>query len=665
MNGPEQWMRLARTNHQNGNLTDAEALYRRTLKAQPDHAEAAFLLGVTRAHRGDLDEAESLLRSALDRAPDPFSCRLSLANILCELRRFEESIVEYDALIGLEPQRPLPRIQRARTLRLAGRIDDAITALDELLITHPDMPAVLLELGLAHNASGAPDRAEIFLRRALERRPDHPAANSALGSLLAAAGKGSEAVGHLRIAAAAMPRDFETAVCLAGVLADLALIDESVVIIERLCSRNDLSANQVVQLADLRRSMNQASEAEALYRRVLAQRPGHVAALYGLACVQERSNRPDEALLTLTTTPDVDRVPAALLLRARLYRRLRRYDEALETARAASLGREQTAIGISARMEEGNILDRMARYDDAMACVLSARRDAARAAESPSVYFDRIRELHSWLKSADINGWKASWPSDDFRPIFVMGFPRSGTTLVEAMLSAHPALVGTDEAPLVSELIGMAQGMTGVPYPDALTRLTEAHISSMHEAYRRGAAAHIQPLKLDGHRLVDKLPLNVPNLPAIRRVFPDAPVVLVRRDPRDAIVSCLMQHFQPGQAIAAFDTPEELARLHLAIDELWCDCVDRLGLNTMEIRYEDLVSEPEPHMRRLFAFIGVDWDDCVLRFHENAGDRTISTPSYAAVARGVFTSSCGRWRHYADHLARAETLLSQGRDAHA
>ncbi|MCA9312606.1 MAG: sulfotransferase, partial [Phycisphaerales bacterium] len=316
-------------------------------------------------------------------------------------------------------------------------------------------------------------------------------------------------------------------------------------------------------------------------------------------------------------------------------------------------------VSAMALTEEGVILDRLERYDEAFACFVRARRSAPRNGPTPEYFLELLHGLRAWIGEAGMSTWPRGWSGAPRpAPIFVMGFPRSGTTLIESILSAHPRLTGTDEAPLMAELVNALPVLVGASYPQGLGAIDDRHIPRLHEQYWRSAAAYIRPEVLGDRRLVDKLPLNVPNLPAIRRIFPDARIIYVRRDPRDTLISCMMQRFEAGQAIATFDTLAALARLYVEIEELWQTCRDAIGLAVLEVHYDDLVDDPEPWMRRLVEFTGEAWDDQVLRFHERSAGRTISTPSYAAVSRRIFTTSRGRWRHYRRHLEGVLPQLS-------
>jgi hypothetical protein len=233
-----------------------------------------------------------------------------------------------------------------------------------------------------------------------------------------------------------------------------------------------------------------------------------------------------------------------------------------------------------------------------------------------------------------------------------VGFPRSGTTLTEQVLAAHPAVRTLDEQPFL-ERAALELAAAGFEYPEDLERAPP----SLIETLRRG---YLERIGDAGARrwTVDKMPLNLVYLPLARRLFPAARVVVALRDPRDVAVSCYAQVFRPNPAMVHFLTLEGTADLYVAVMGLWQTLRVGLDLPWLETRYEDLVGDFRSAAGRLLDFLDEPWDEAVTRFDQVARETPRSTPSYAEVTRPVHGGAVARWRAHARHLAPIEARLS-------
>jgi hypothetical protein len=228
-----------------------------------------------------------------------------------------------------------------------------------------------------------------------------------------------------------------------------------------------------------------------------------------------------------------------------------------------------------------------------------------------------------------------------------MGFPRSGTTLVERILDTLDALDSLEERETLVDL----QRDFVIPRGglESLAAMTSATQQSYRQAYRRRVSdwKTLSP----GVSLIDKLPLNTMFLPLINRVFPDARVVFAIRDPRDVCLSCFMQNFTLNEAMAHFLDLELTVEYYVEVMETGLATLEMLPIKAHRVRYEDLVHEPEAECRALFEFLDLEWDPVVLDFHRHQKGRQIETPSYLQVSQPLYSSSIGRWRKYEDQMA--------------
>jgi hypothetical protein len=231
-------------------------------------------------------------------------------------------------------------------------------------------------------------------------------------------------------------------------------------------------------------------------------------------------------------------------------------------------------------------------------------------------------------------------------PIFLVGFPRSGTTLLDQILSSHSQLYCMEEKEIFAEsVVDILMGEASLDDSDV-------------EARRADYWARVQE-PLGDRRLVDKLPLNIIFLPLIARVFPDARIIFALRDPRDAILSCLQQRFGMNAAMAQFLDLGNAAAYYDQVMTLMEACRARLPLKVHQVRYEDIVANLEGEARALTAFLDLPFESSMLDFRETAITRDINTPSARQVIEPLYNRSIGRWRRYAADMAPALPTLNQ------
>jgi hypothetical protein len=250
----------------------------------------------------------------------------------------------------------------------------------------------------------------------------------------------------------------------------------------------------------------------------------------------------------------------------------------------------------------------------------------------------------------------APWPKAPAAPIsadaprthvFLVGFPRSGTTLLETALSAHPDVVTLEERECLG---GSIQAyLTSDRGLERLGALDEREAQRRRAEYWQAVRSYgVDPA---GRTFVDKLPLNIMHLPLIARLFPDARVLLARRDPRDVVLSCFRRRFELNPAMYRLLTLEGAADFYDAAMALSQACLVRLPLEVHVLRHEDLVEDFEGRLRGVCAFLGLEWTAALMDVAAAARARAIDTPSSAQLARGLNREGVGAWRRYRRQMA--------------
>ena len=303
--------------------------------------------------------------------------------------------------------------------------------------------------------------------------------------------------------------------------------------------------------------------------------------------------------------------------------------------------------------ELGAVLDELGVYDHAFVAFVNAGHEQSKTPPARAVDPDqRFREIDAFRAAVtpDLVGrWAEETFDDTYPPLaFLVGFPRSGTTMTEQILAAHPDVETTDETRLLFDV----QRQIAEWYPQGaaagLAQLTRRQVDKLRARYWKDARALLGDMPRD-KLVVDKLPLNLIYAGVINAVFPDARLLVALRDPRDVVLSCFSQSFRMNAAMVNFLHWERTAAFYEKVMGLWLHQRDVLTLPRVEVRYEDTVRDLRGQAERVLDVLDVKWDDAVLSFHEHAAERSITTPSFQAVTEPVHERAVGRWRNYAKH----------------
>jgi len=392
------------------------------------------------------------------------------------------------------------------------------------------------------------------------------------------------------------------------------------------------------------------SAAVPLLRQALAR--DDFVSLLNMARALERMNKLDEAedcaAKALAQQPDL---PAANLFTAKIDYRQKCHQLALDKLNRAIATSTETAVLTDAHYTAGLAYDALERPDEAFAAFTQAnaleREQTLSDGVTPERYRARIQAAQERLQNAPTAPVETP---DAAQPVFFVGFPRSGTTLLEQMLAAHPGVITSNE---VSPLAEVARTILQGPPLHTL----DAQALSAHRA-QFWAATQSSVGDVEGRLLIDKMPLNIEFLDIAARLFPKAKVLMALRDPRDVCLSCFMQHFERTHALANFQSLDDTVELYVSVMDLWRKQRDHLPLAWLEYRYENLVDDMDGTLSAVLNFLNLDWTDDIRAYREHAQTRHIVTPSYRTVGKQLYSRAAGRWKRYETHLSSANQRLA-------
>lgn len=579
-----------------------------------DAIERALLL----LRSGDLAGAGRETEAALRGAPDDPGLLRLWGYVLQTQGRFAEAASCYAKVVAREPRDWEIWNNLGNARRAAGDRGGAINALAQARLLRPDLPVIHYNLGVALADAGRLEDGAAAFAEAVRLAPENSGGLLELGRALRHLGRHDEALPPLARAAELTPGNADIEMERARALSGLGRYDE----------------------------------AEGAYLGALAAQPGLAAAFLERGLLLERGNRP-ERLPALLAEAAAQGVPPADLghLHALALERESRFGEALAEARSAP----DTDDPVRKASLIGRLADRLDDAPAAFAAYGAMNRLVAAAhpesREAAAAYRRHVAALTGMLTPAYAAGWPAVAPEQArAAPVFLVGFPRSGTTLLDTLLMGHPAVHVLEEEPILQR-IGAALGDFTL-----LPGLDRAQVDRLRSLYFAELDAFDAEAR--GRLVVDKLPLNILGAPLIHRLFPEAKLIFAERHPCDVVLSCFMQNFDVNDAMANFLDIEDAAGLYDLVLAFWTRCREMLPLDVHVLRYEALVADKEAEMRALLAFLGLDWDEKVLDNQGTAISRgPIATPSYAQVAQPIYRRASGRWQRYRSQLSPVLPIL--------
>ena len=533
---------------------------------------------------------------------------------------------------------------------MEGRLPDAERVCIEVLAAEPKHPHALHMLALIRIGSGVLPEALALLERALATGVRHPAIELAYGRLLADLNRPDEAVAALQRSLALDPRQPPVIALLAKMLSNLGRADEARRLLDNALAALPEDPHLLTASGMVYVGRGAYTEAEMDLQRALAVSPSDPQSYANLASFYEHSNRLDDAQRMLDDAAQRGLANGACkLITARLLR-----GQGQAGAARALLTELQGEKDIpptqerDLRFELGWCADTLGDVTAAMTYFQEANdRTLALAAPPPELSDIFPRQVASLKRFFAENTLPAGDAPAEPVPAFLVGFPRSGTTLLDTMLGAHPQLLVMEERSAIQAMLDLYISW-GLRYADDLARLTPRHFAGLREIYQRVSYT----AGWDGiRRLLDKSPFGTAHLGLIYQVFPTAPVVFMARHPCDVVLSCFMNNFDIHSGTVHFTTLGSTVALYCSFMDLWQLYLQRVPLKYLVLRYEDLIVSPEAEMRRLIGFLDLPWVPEVLDHRAAALRRGyIPTPSYNQVSQPLYQSSRDRWRRYAADL---------------
>lgn len=617
---PEVQHLLGVIDFQSGRLAAAAQRLKEASRSKPDAPEVHDLLGVVLRRQGRNDAAIRSFRKALKVDRDFASAHYNLGNAYRDEKLFPDAAAHYGHAARLDPANANAAYNLGQCLFNLTRYEQAATAFGEAVKRAPQDAEAHVGLARTQMRLDNHAAAAAALSRARELAPDNVEILTLLNETLRRTSRHAEALKACEAGLALQSDSVELAVGKGAALQALGRQTEALECYRHAVSLTPENSDCQYLLASLLEMMNRTEEAKAICERHLPNHPDHV----GLNCIAAKLQRRDgeirEAVSRLKAIPETTlrgsfaEAPLFYEL-GRLYNRLGRPGDAVESFTRANQ-------------------------------VVAQDSDFVRQATSAALTY-----VHT-LNDIYLDGSRVPDPqrgSDHQAPVFLIGFPRSGTTLLDQILGAHPDIQILEEEPTVSEVRNHL-AKADPEYPAHILDIPDSDLPDLRRRYFDAVDAVIE--RRPGETLVDKIPFNTMEVGLLHRLFPDAKFIFAVRHPCDVCLSCFMQPFELNMMNANFTTLDDTVAFYEAVMRLWGTYREVLPIQVHQIRYEDLVDDLEGEARALLDFLELDWDAAVLDPAARARrEAEIKTVSYDQVVEDIYDRAKYRWRTYERTLA--------------
>ena len=608
---------------------------------------------------GKLQEAELSTRKAIEINPDYAMAHNNLGGILNDLGKLQEAELSTRKAIEIKPDYTMAHNNLGGILNDLGKLQEAELSTRKAIALNPNLADAYYNLGIILKNLGNLKDAELSTRKAIEIKADYTMAHNNLGGILNDLGKLQEAELSTRKAIALNPNLADAYYNLGIISQNLGNLKDAEKSYRKAIQLNHNFANAYSNLGNVLSDLGKLQDAEFSYRKAIKIDPNLAEAYFNLFSFYEKINNLEKLKESLNEFNTIKNVKNELILfNARLSFRGKEYETAKELIDNISvewienINSTQNTIfwGYKAFIE-----DKVRNYDIAYACFEKSQKNPSYDKYSKDLYLDYISTYKKTITNKKSITNNLNNGIKDSNLAFLIGFPRSGTTLLDTILRSHKDIEVIEEKPLISTIEQLIKEKFNTTL-DNIYDLSRDNIIILRNKYFELLTKYANQESI---LLVDKLPLHTVSLPLINLLFPNAKIIFTHRHPYDTVLSCFQQNFKPNEAMANLINLESSSIMYDQVMNAWDIYKNNLPLNFITSKYEHLIEEFDNHTFQILEFLGVGWDDNVKNYRQTALESKINTPSSSQVVQPLYKSSIEKWKNYEKYFDDCHQYLEK------
>ena len=608
----------------------AKKILKRTIELNPNYLRPYSILAGILVGEGNLEKAEFFLRKSLELNPKDVNALVNLACVLKDLGNPEQAEIFLRNALEINPSYDFALTNLGAVLNELEKFDEGEQCLRKALSINSSSPMALNNLGNILSNIKKNNEAELCYRKAIEIKSDFSLAYNNLGSLLSKKGNLIEAEKFTEKAINFNPK-FELA---------------------------------YVNLGSIKIDLDKLIEAEKLLLSAIEINENYSYAYRNLFRLYEKTNKISKLKNKIDSLNENQNIfNEIMMFKARICFREKDFITAKKLIDQVSdewLKNIDHSTNLLYWSFKAFIYEKVKNFDEAFKCFERSQLNLKYEDFNPKIFQEYIK---TYRKNLDNNKFVVKSNASkkiDFNPVFLIGFPRSGTTLLDTILRSHPEVDVIEEKPLINSVEQVIKSKFKYSL-DELHKLSSKDLVILRNHYLEILKSNCD--KKNAKILIDKFPFQTVCLPLINLLFPNSKIIFTHRNPYDTVLSCFQQSFEPNNAMSNFRSIDSASKIYDLTMSLWLDYKTKLKINYITSKYEDLIEDFDDHILKILNFLDISWDENIKNYRNTAQKRgKINTPSSSQVVQPLYKSSISKWKNYEKYFANSKQYLYKWED---
>ena len=642
-------------------IDKAILLFEESIKKFPDCIEAYPNLANVLVAKGKSDTAKNILNKAIELNPKYLRSYSIMAGILVGEGNLQKAEFFLKKSLEINPKDINALVNLACVLKDSGNPTQAEKFLKDALKINPSFDFALTNLGAVLNELEKFDEGEQYLRKALSINSSSPMALNNLGNILSNKKNNKEAELCYR-KAIEIKSDFSIAYNnLGSLLSKQGNLIEAEKFTQKAINFNPKFELAYVNLGTIKIDLDKLKEAEELFLSAIEINEKYNYAYSNLFRLYETTNKISKLKNKIESLNQNENIINEILMfKARISFRekdfitAKKYIDQVSNEWIKNTDHSTNLLYWSFR---AFIEEKVKNYDEAFKCFEKSQLNLKYENTNPKIFQDYIT---TYRKNIDKDAFLAKTKGTKIikdSPVFLIGFPRSGTTLLDTILRSHPEIDVLEEKPLINSVEQIIKSKFKCSL-DKLHKLTSKDLDYLRNHYLEILRNNCD--NKNAKILIDKFPFQTVCLPLINLLFPNSKIIFTHRNPYDTVLSCFQQSFEPNNAMANFRSIESASRIYDLTMSIWLDYKEKLKINHITSKYEDLIEDFDKHILKILNFLDVSWDENIKNYRNTAHDRgKINTPSSSQVVQPLYKSSIQKWKNYEKYFKHSNQYLDK------